>query len=40
MIATDVVYIKDMKNNSYAPFISENGKYCRYCKKEGKILEI
>lgn len=40
MIATDIVYIKDMKNNSYTPFISENGKYCRYCEKEGKIFEV
>lgn len=40
MIATGIVYIKDMKNNSYTPFISENGKYCRYSEKEGKILEL
>ena len=40
MIATDIVYIKDMKKNCYTPFISENGKYCRYSKDEGKILEI
>ncbi len=40
MIHTDVVYVKDIKHNSYMPFISENGKYCKYCEKEGKIKEI
>lgn len=40
MIATGIVYVKDVKNNSYQPFISENGKYCRYDKEVGKILEI
>lgn len=40
MIATDIVYIKDLKMNTYAPFISENGKYCRYSEKEGKIIEL
>lgn len=40
MIATDIVYVKDVRNNSYTPFISENGKYCKYCEEEGKILEI
>lgn len=40
MIATGVVYVKDTKTNTYQPFISENGKYCRYETKEGKIVEI
>ncbi|MBS6396142.1 MAG: hypothetical protein KH452_03165 [Clostridiales bacterium] len=40
MIATGIVYIKDNKNNSYMPFISENGKYCRYDVEAGKILEL
>ena len=40
MIATGVVYVNDTKTNTYRPFISENGKYCRYETKEGKIVEI
>lgn len=40
MVSTGVVYIKDIRNNSYSPFISENGKYCRYDTASGKILEI
>lgn len=40
MIATKVVYIKNTKTKTYAPFISENGKYCRYDDTIGKILEI
>lgn len=40
MIATKVVYIKNTKTKTYAPFISENGKYCRYDEDLGKILEI
>lgn len=40
MIATGIVYIKDVKNNSYQPFISSNGKYCRYDKESGKIIEV
>lgn len=40
MIATGVVYVKDTKTNTYQPFISENGKYCRYETKEGKIVEM
>lgn len=40
MIATGVVYVKDVKNNTYMPFISEHGKYCYYDKNEGKILEL
>ena len=40
MIATGVVYVKDNRKNSYMPFISEHGKYCRYDKKAGKILEL
>lgn len=40
MIATGVVYIKDLKSNTYQPFISENGRYCRYDVKNGRIVEI
>lgn len=40
MIATGVVYLKDVKTNTYQPFISENGKYCRYDKEKGLIREI
>ena len=40
MIATGVVYVKDTKSCTYRPFISENGKYCRYEMNEGKITEI
>ena len=40
MISTGIVYIKDAKLNSFQPFISENGKYCRYDKSLGKILEV
>lgn len=40
MIATGIVHIKDVKNNSYQPFISSNGKYCRYDKESGKIIEV
>ena len=40
MIATGIVYIKDIKTNTYQPFISGNGKYCRYDKEAGKIIEL
>ena len=40
MIATKVVYIKNIKTKTYSPFISGNGKYCRYDESVGKILEI
>lgn len=40
MIATGIVYIKDVKNNSYQPFISGNGKYCRYDEETGHIVEL
>lgn len=40
MIATGIVYIKDVKSNSYQPFISGNGKYCRYDKETGHIIEL
>lgn len=40
MIATKVVYIKNIKTNNYSPLISENGKYCKYDESIGKILEI
>lgn len=40
MIATGIVYVKDVKNNTYQPFISGNGKYCRYDKNTGHIIEL
>lgn len=40
MIATGIVYLKDVKSNTYQPFISENGKYCRYDKATGHIVEL
>ncbi len=40
MIATGIVYVKDARSNTYQPFISENGKYCRYDTEHGKIMEI
>lgn len=40
MIATGIVYIKDVKNNSYQPFISGSGKYCRYDEETGHIVEL
>lgn len=40
MIATKVVYIKNVKTKTYSPFISENGKYCKYDEALGKIIEI
>lgn len=40
MIATGIVYIKDTRTNTYQPFISGNGKYCRYDKEHGIIVEI
>lgn len=40
MIATKVVYIKNIKSGTYSPFISENGKYCRYDESLGKLIEI
>lgn len=40
MIATNIVYIKNLKTGTYNALISENGKYCRYNKKYGKIEEI
>lgn len=40
MISTGIVYIKDIRNQSYSPFISQNGKYCRYERTSGKILEV
>ena len=40
MIATGIVYLKDGKTNTYQPFISEHGKYCRYDKETGRIAEV
>lgn len=40
MIATKVVYIKNIKTKNYSPLISENGNYCRYDVEIGKIVEI
>lgn len=40
MAATKVVYIKNVRNKTYTPFLSANGKYCRYDESVGKLLEI
>lgn len=40
MKATGIVYLKDIKSNTYQPFISGNGKYCRYDKATGHIVEL
>lgn len=40
MIATGVVYVKDTRTDTYQPFISEHGKYCRYDKEHGILVEI
>ena len=40
MIATGIVYVKDTRTDTYQPFISGNGKYCRYDKERGIIVEI
>ena len=40
MISTGIVYIKDNREDTYMPFISEHGKYCRYDSAKGKILEL
>ena len=39
-IATGIVYVRDHKTNVYTPFISKRGKYCRYNKEIGKIVEV
>ena len=40
MIATKIVYIKNIKANTYMPFISSKGKYCRYDESVGKLIEL
>lgn len=40
MIATGIVYVKDTRTDTYQPFISGNGKYCKYDKEKGIIVEI
>ena len=40
MIATKVVYIKNIKTGTYSPFISETGHYCRYNLETGNLDEI
>lgn len=40
MNATKIVYIKNIRVNTYSPFISENGKYCRYDDTLGKLVEV
>lgn len=40
MIATGIVYIKDTRSNTYQPFISSNGKYCRYDEEAGHLVEV
>ena len=38
--ATGIVYIKDTRTDTSQPFISENGKYCKYNKDLGKLTEL
>ena len=40
MIATGIVYVKDTRTNTYQPFISGNGKYCKYDNEKGILVEI
>lgn len=40
MRATGIVYVKNIKTGNYTPFLSRNGKYCRYDLELGKILEV
>ena len=40
MKATKIVYIKNIRTGDYFPFISENGKYCRYDKVQGMLVEV
>ena len=40
MKATNIVYIKNIRTGDYFPFISENGKYCRYDKVQGMLVEV
>ena len=40
MIATGIVYVKDTRTDTYQPFVSSNGKYCRYDKGKGILVEI
>ena len=40
MIATGIVYLKDNRTDTYQPFISGNGKYCRYNAETGQIVEL
>ena len=40
MIATGIVYVKDTRTNTYQPFISGKGKYCKYDKEKGILVEI
>ncbi len=38
--ATGIVYIRDLTTNTYIPFVSKKGKFCRYDKEIGKIVEV
>lgn len=40
MLATKIVYIKNIKTGNYSPFISSTGKYCRYDESLGRIIEL
>ena len=40
MIATGIVYVMDIRTNTYQPFISANGKYCKYDKLKGILVEV
>ena len=40
MIATGIFYIKDTSTDTYQPFISGSGKYCKYDKETCMIVEL
>lgn len=40
MIPTGMVYLKDLRTHTYQPFLSANGKYCRYDSDKGQIVEL
>ena len=40
MIATGIVYLKDNRTDTYHPFMSGNGKYCRFDVEKGQIVEL
>ena len=40
MIATGIVYLKDNRTDTYQPFISKNGKHCKYDVEKGQLIEL